>query len=326
MSIIITLLLVFHWYDFVLFTVFAMVFAVIVGQIAYYNDRKNEFKHSIRHYFLQEGDEEWKELWNEYKYVISKEKREQTTVLKYREGITKITFNFADCEYLEKLNLPESLETITDLVFEACTRLEEVFIPKNVKHLAVDAFYGCKSLSEFVVDKDNQKYESINGMIIDKKKKKLYMAPCGIGSFVSVDPEIPEGIASIGKDSFEKCSHIFSLKLPETLKYIEETAFFCCENLSEITIPKNVEYIGGFAFCACSRLRRVIIEGTPHISKAAFHKCSSIRVVRFMQRIELDSYKKAFSKEDFEFVHLEVPEADLSYYKKTSCFKNIVPF
>lgn len=184
----------------------------------------------------------------------------------------------------------------------------------------------CKSLSKFVVDKDNQKYESINGMIINKKKKKLYMAPCGLGDYCGIEAEIPEGITSIGTNSFENCNEIYCLKLPETLKYIEETAFFGCEKLSEITIPKNVEYIGGFAFSSCSRLKRVIIEGTPHISKAAFRKCSSIRVVRFMQRIELDSYKKAFSQEDFDFIHLEVPKADLSYYKETSCFKKIVPF
>lgn len=61
--------------------------------------------------------------------------------------ITAIADNtFKDCTDIEKLTLPDSVQSIGTSAFEGCTNLEGVNIPSKLTGLGARAFYGCSEL------------------------------------------------------------------------------------------------------------------------------------------------------------------------------------
>jgi hypothetical protein len=63
---------------------------------------------------------------------------------------------------------------------------------------------------------------------------------------------IPEGVKSIGNDTFHNCTHIQSVSLPTTLQTIGANAFYSCSAVTGgITIHASVTSIGDGAFANC---------------------------------------------------------------------------
>ena len=58
---------------------------------------------------------------------------------------------FASCTSLEKVVLPEGLQTIESGVFKNCTSLKEIAIPLTVREMGQSVFDGCSSLKEVVL-------------------------------------------------------------------------------------------------------------------------------------------------------------------------------
>ena len=59
--------------------------------------------------------------------------------------------------------------------------------------------------------------------------------------------EIPEGVETIGDDSFENCKSIRKVILPTTMKTIESGAFTSAANLEEVVLNEGLTTVfGGF--------------------------------------------------------------------------------
>jgi hypothetical protein len=56
---------------------------------------------------------------------------------------------------------------------------------------------------------------------------------------------IPNGVVSVGKESFLSCSNLNELIIPETVSEIDDYAFALCYNLKDVynlsTIPQNID-------------------------------------------------------------------------------------
>ena len=61
-------------------------------------------------------------------------------------------FAFAGCTSLKSLTLPSSLTAILDYAFENCTGLTELTIPASVNSMAFHTFDGCSNLTLIVVE------------------------------------------------------------------------------------------------------------------------------------------------------------------------------
>ncbi|MDY2730428.1 MAG: leucine-rich repeat domain-containing protein [Clostridium sp.] len=53
---------------------------------------------------------------------------------------------FSSCENLEKVNMPESLETIGQSAFQGCESLSSVVLPKDLTEIKEQTFSGCDNL------------------------------------------------------------------------------------------------------------------------------------------------------------------------------------
>lgn len=54
------------------------------------------------------------------------------------------------------------------------------------------------------------------------------------------DIEIPEGVEKIGKNAFQGCASLTSVKIPKSCGSIGEYAFEGCQNLKSVDFPDNI--------------------------------------------------------------------------------------
>ena len=96
---------------------------------------------------------------------------------------------------------------------------------------------------------------------------------------VTIPSEITYGgttysVTAIGKDAFDYCKNLTSVKIPNSVTSIGRYAFGECSGLTSIEIPKSVTYIGVCAFAYCVGLTSLEIPNSiTSIDVGAFYKC-----------------------------------------------------
>ena len=73
---------------------------------------------------------------------------------------------------------------------------------------------------------------------------------------------IPDGVTSIGINTFAACKDITGVTLPDSVKSIGDWAFYGCDSLRSITIPESVTKIGKEVFMNCPDLTISGIAGS----------------------------------------------------------------
>lgn len=170
--------------------------------------------------------------------------------------------------------IPDGVTSIYIFAFSDRKNTKSITLPKTFDKLDWDAaFRYCTSLENVYVDKDNPKYYSINGSLIDRSTKTLVWA--------NADFEIPNdgSIERIGKNAFSG-RKITNIKIPSSVVAIGESAFENCESLVSIDIPSSALEIGANAFCGCKSLKNIIIpELIRTLKSSCFSGCYSLESV-----------------------------------------------
>ncbi len=143
---------------------------------------------------------------------------------------------FNDLQYLEKVVLPEGMETIEKNLFENCRKLKTVYLPSTLTHIHQDAFIKC-----YVINKVN-----FNGDLSSWCKIRFdnyFSNPAAIAKelFIQgeklVDLVIPSIIKEIGRFTFQSNNGLESVVISDTVTLICEDSFKFCNNIKKITIP-----------------------------------------------------------------------------------------
>ena len=132
--------------------------------------------------------------------------------------------------------VPDGVESIESGAFDGCSHIRRIAIPSSVREIYISAFDGCLSLEEFSVAADNPKYSSKDGILCDKSGKTFLCCPAGLEG----DVVIPDGVETIGDDSFAGCRKVKSLTIPPSVREMR-SAFASlfepsCEGLRAIHI------------------------------------------------------------------------------------------
>ena len=124
---------------------------------------------------------------------------------------------FANCDNLQYIHLPNTLENIKDRAFVGCTNLRRIYLPLSLKVIGKNPFEGCKSITfinrsiNFTVD-DNVLFDKNKHTIISFASKKRHY-------------NIPNTVLKIKALTFASCSLDY-LNLPASITDIEDEAFF----------------------------------------------------------------------------------------------------
>ena len=163
---------------------------------------------------------------------------------------------FRDCELLVTLSVPDGVTTIGSNAFYGCSSLASFTIPDSVTRVKEDAFAYCNALTSITVAQDNPQYTSVEGVLLDKDKKRIIQYPVGNRRTTYT---IPDGVTTIGWYAFSGCDSLTCVNIPSSVTSIENGAFFGCDKLASITIPDGVTSIGDDAFNSCNSLASITI-------------------------------------------------------------------
>lgn len=182
------------------------------------------------------------------------------------KGVKRIDSNcFQNCTSLKNISLPETLEELSFGVFDGCTSLEQIAIPDNVKaihrHLFdnctslkgvtigagvteyTPVFINCPNLARIEVSKENERYYSLDGVLVDKRNAAILAYPNKKGSTYT----IPDSVNRIDYQSFMDCVDLTEVKFHDGVTFISTEAFLNCPSLKSVTIPASVGYIASEA-------------------------------------------------------------------------------
>ena len=145
---------------------------------------------------------------------------------------------FSGCSSLKSVRFPNSINEISESMFENCKSLTSFIFPGGLKSIKANAFKGCLSLN--TINLDNLT-DIAPGAFSD----------CG---FTSI--KIPDSMTIIPEGLFEGCKALKDIDLNKT-KEIGLRSFNDCTALTEITLPKGLRIIGNSSFSDCDNLERV---------------------------------------------------------------------
>lgn len=174
---------------------------------------------------------------------------------------------FANCETLETINLPQSLEFIGKQAFISCTNLIKITLPPRVCHLGSSAFSHCTSLSEVTLSEDLEK---------------------------------------INESTFFKCTNLSQVVFNKKLKIIDMYSFFLCQKLNFIFLPSSLVLIAKYSFINCTNLWSIIFldEDSDELQNILIEK-NAILYNESMSNLP-EFLINSFNKEDKEKYYLKL--------------------
>jgi len=253
-------------------------------------------------------------------------------IAKSYEGlpVTAIAYEgFVNNRSITNIIIPDSVITIGDYAFYGCTSLTSINVDENnLNFSSIDgilynkakttiilvpsaisgsvtipdsitsvntSMFGSTNLTSINVNESNLNYSSMAGILYNKEKTTLILAPRGISGSITISNSVTSiggyafsgchyltsvtignSVTSIGDWAFADCTGLTSITIPNNVTSIGDGAFRYC-NFTSITIPNNVTYIGDYAFGNCRYLTNVTISNSvTSIGKSAFLDCINL--------------------------------------------------
>ena len=139
----------------------------------------------------------------------------------------------------KRIYLPENLKEIGQYAFQGCSSVTELLIPSKVKYIGWGAFAGCTSLEAILVDKTSEYFESVEGVLFSKGRKKLYAYP---PQRKDTEYWIPETVEEICHGAFRDNKYLQRIYIPAaTSKICGQDVFKNCDNLEGIWVDEKNE-------------------------------------------------------------------------------------
>ena len=212
---------------------------------------------------------------------------------------------FVNCGFLEKIDIPSSVQVIGAFAFYGCTfrhlklkesiqyidkdafsgsAIEEIIVPDgklpyfvsiapNYDSLFVEVSKRSERLSTLVLQEDiDNAWIDEYGVIYSSDKKRLLKCDVTIAKY-----HVRNGVLAIANNAFKNNSALECIILPDSLLEIGESAFEYCKNLKEINIPPRVSQIRRRTFLCCELLESIDMPSHIfQIGEEAFSYCKSL--------------------------------------------------
>lgn len=196
----------------------------------------------------------------------------------------------------ENLVISDSVTEIAYTAFMEHNQFESIIIPKTLISITDKIAEQCKA-KRIDVDKDNPKYYSKDGCLIDKETNTIVWCYSGcvipkdemikkIGNSEFANREdisdivIPNGVEEIGISAFNNCINLETIHIPGSVLKIGNSAFCGCENLTEIKLPSSISSIDHFTFFNCSNLTTLYLpDSLQVIESGAFCLCDKLKEI-----------------------------------------------
>ena len=144
---------------------------------------------------------------------------------------------FADCYYLERVDMSANIESSGNSAFSYCERLTSIELPSTLKSVGNWAFDGCDSLTTLVLPEG--------------------LTTIGWGAFYGVPAfrnlVLPNTVKTIGEYAFARCNNLYSVTIPDSTTMVYPTSFYGCKILNAINVSANNKYYKSVGGCLFSK-------------------------------------------------------------------------
>ena len=171
---------------------------------------------------------------------------------------------------LRNIEIPDSVIEMRGGCIAYCISLTNISIGSSVTNIggnSLGPIFGSaiaslisfnNNLLSFTVDEDNPVLSSLNGVLFDKNKSKLYGYPRGrTGNYT-----IPDGVKDIQYMSFYDADSLTSLTVPASVTNIESSAFSACDSLDDIYFKGNAPHTASHIFDSSAATTIYYLPGT----------------------------------------------------------------
>jgi len=203
------------------------------------------------------------------------------------DGLTSIGYGaFMQCPKLESVNIPANVTIIEDMAFDSCESLKELHLPASLSSLGSECFGHCKAL-KLTVDAGNAHYTMQNGVLYTKGMTKILWISYAETLEITV-PNTVDVTDVSNWHTFKMHDNIVKVVLPEGLTETVHYMFGDCRELREVVLPSTITKISTNAFTSCYKLQNITLpEGVQEIGNYAFTNCYNLKHIQFP-----DSLKK----------------------------------
>ena len=125
----------------------------------------------------------------------------------------------------------------------------------NIEHFASFGAFYMNNFSSIIINENNPKYATDEGILYSKDMITLYAYPAG-RDMDSV--YIKEGVVILGHGAMANAKHITYLELPSTMKELGEESLSGIDSLTHLIIKDNIEKIDDWAI-DCKNIRHLTI-------------------------------------------------------------------
>jgi uncharacterized repeat protein (TIGR02543 family) len=177
---------------------------------------------------------------------------------------------FLDAITLERVDVPNSVNSIDIGAFSGTTALKSIVIPKDLTSIGNGAFRS-SGVTNFQIASENNSYSSTGGVLFNKNKTTLIRFP----ATPTTEYAVPERVTSIAPFAFENnlilgAPNLSKITLPSSMLSIGDNALYGASTLTSITIPDSVTEIGSYALAYTGLESITIPSGVDLIYDNAF--------------------------------------------------------
>lgn len=205
---------------------------------------------------------------------------------------------FSNCQQLEKLVIPESVESLGNDILEGCCNLK-VFVLKSdkINELPEQFFLYCTSLKTIVIRKrlkicfnefrffkhtpkiyfldDKCSFKEENTVIYSLNKENILLGKREYRGKIT----IPAFVKKISKYAFCNCQ-MTEVDIEANIDILEVGTFRNCKNLQKVKLPPSLKVISDHTFEGCTSLESIDLQKCNcKIEAFAFANCISLEEV-----------------------------------------------
>lgn len=148
---------------------------------------------------------------------------------------------FSSVRGLEEVKLPNTIKSIGEYAFYMCENLKKINLPDSIESIGKNAFYNC-GLERIVLPQKITILENSVFRGCDKLKEVVFN----------------EELIEIKDQAFTGCIALKTINLPSSLKKLGYECF-SYSGLVKVAIPNSVEKIGSKIFCYCQSLKEISV-------------------------------------------------------------------
>jgi len=201
-------------------------------------------------------------------------------------------------------------------------RVTSIHFPENLKYIYTyyslegktrARLFGYDNLSKITVDEANETFKVVDGMLVNKKSKALYLCPQKLEVKKVVIPKEVEKIYNgafendyieiviIGKHVKKVGAYAFSdsnikkVVWKAKCNVIDEITFSNCKKLETVRLKSKIKRIYAGAFECCGKLKKIKLpKSVKYIGIESFTNCKQLKKVVVPKKAKVE--KTAFPK------------------------------